>query len=124
MSKKKQGDVAEALNLLRDANLQLPGSEKCQLDQLIETYFVGNDKADSDSECESDTSEFVDLDSVHETGKETSHLHTNVHKSTNLAQTLTQTSYKKCKLTYDVKCFTCTFCLQIHFGTTYTHNTV
>ena len=39
MPRRKEDDVAEALNLLRDANMQSIAG-KSELDQLIDTYFA------------------------------------------------------------------------------------
>ena len=67
MSVRKKDNVAKALNLLLDdANLQLPGAEKLEINQLITDYFVDDD---CDSDIDSDTSEIVDLDSVQDEGK-------------------------------------------------------
>ena len=68
MPKKKQDDVAEALDLLRDANLE---SAACsdELDKLINNFFTEANESDSDSDTStSNTSDIVDLDSVQSTG--------------------------------------------------------
>ena len=71
MPKRKEKYVAEALNSLRDANLNLHSAassgEADQVRQLINNYFL-EPATDSDEDDGSDTSDVVDLDAVQDTG--------------------------------------------------------